>query len=240
MITKNLLSEPTSLCITTIDLTSSILEMKSKKQIKMIPIFEVGEVKQFLISFLLPCYANALVVNEIDDNSSIFLNTFCCIINPIAARSIVRKTFMIPGTQSEDCVASILFPCCSINQLLQTVRSKRINKKNESTYSSHDVVRFLSHEIRTPSSIIAGNLSMLEEDMSHMCKDTREKLQSVSLSFATSTRLLNQIMLYEKIEKGLMLNCEFVLVSDVFNTVQKGLNIVGLLLIIPFHHSYHI
>ena len=61
-----------------------------------------------------------------------------------------------------------------------------------------------------------------------MSASIREKVQAVTTSFAASTRIMNEIIIYEKIKEGKMkLRCDFVLMSLILTTVGQQLELIG-------------
>lgn len=210
-------------------LTAKALEMKKERT--LVPLFTVGDRYLCLLSFLLPCYANALVVKQFDDKSSLLLNSVCCITSPTSMRSIVRKTLKINGDQWEDCAISSTLPCCSINQMLQSLSVHKSNQIEDQMKvdNAHHVMRFLSHKMRTPIAVIDGNLSLLEDFIASADELTLEKFKFISSSFAFSIRLIDELTLLGKVIEGnLTLNYCHAPIDLLWSSVQRKLKQAGI------------
>jgi Cys-rich protein (TIGR01571 family) len=87
-------------------------------------IFTTGNTSLCLLSYLCPCYANALIKEAIKPNSCTFLNMMCCVVNPVVVRTMFREKFNLQGSEFEDCCIVSALPCCSINQMLQALHKR--------------------------------------------------------------------------------------------------------------------
>ena len=77
-------------------------------------LLECSNLNVCIVSFLAPCYANALAKHYMDDSSSCF-NLLC--FNHIATRSLIREKHNIQGNIFEDFCKGYFCYCCSINQV---------------------------------------------------------------------------------------------------------------------------
>lgn len=86
-----------------------------------IDIFVVFYLSFFLLfssrSFLCPYCAMGSARNAMDGSNCMVT---CFNMNPVLLRWTTRSAYHIPGSAWEDCVAGVLCPCCTINQVLQT------------------------------------------------------------------------------------------------------------------------
>lgn len=102
-----------------------------------ISLFEIGECDSCCYSWCCPCCAHGRAVEQLDDTPC-WLGC-CCIIGPITSRWLTRSSYSIPTQETcldhnltcfncencwDDCLKACFCPCCSINQVYQTTKSR--------------------------------------------------------------------------------------------------------------------
>jgi signal transduction histidine kinase len=66
-------------------------------------------------------------------------------------------------------------------------------------------VRYISHEIRTPLNTVSMGIELARKQLKEgNIQDTADILHDVEESCVTAVKILNDILLYDKIEDGLM------------------------------------
>lgn len=95
---------------------------------------------------------------------------------------------------------------CLLSDTFEKQFRVSVEPAKEHNQSALEILRYLSHETRTPINIVEGNLTFLDEDMKGMSYDSnwklhKERINEANNAFATLTSVMNDIILHEKCKK---------------------------------------
>jgi len=98
-----------------------------------ISLFQCGSISDCIFACCCPFFASSYTRTLFDGSPFIF-NLFC--LGFIPTRYLIRTAYGINGSPIDDCLKGIFCPCCSSNQLYQTVKKKgRLDDYNTIKYN---------------------------------------------------------------------------------------------------------